>query len=228
MSRILVVEDEPGIALALEDDLMLEGYQVEVVGDGETAARAARGRPFDLILLDVMLPKKDGFEVCRELRRAGVRTPILMLTAKTQEAEKVMGLDLGADDYLTKPYGRHELRARVRALAATARRQTPRRSTGSATSKWISAGRRCGARGESRGPDAAGVQADGGLRPPPRARALPRSSCSTRPGARRWPSPSASWTTRSSTCGGRSSPIPRTRATSPACEGWDTGLMAER
>ena len=116
MSRILVAEDEPAIALALEDDLTLEGHQVEVVGDGETAVRAARGGTFDLILLDVMLPKRDGFEVCRELRRAGVRTSILMLTAKTQEAEKVMGLDLGADDYLTKPYGRHELRARVRAL----------------------------------------------------------------------------------------------------------------
>ena len=122
MPRILVVEDEPAIALALEDDLTLEGHQVEVVADGETAVRAARGQTFDLILLDVMLPKKDGFEVCRELRRAGVRTPILMLTAKTQEAEKVMGLDLGADDYLTKPYGRHELRARVRALL---RRATP-------------------------------------------------------------------------------------------------------
>ena len=116
MSTILVVEDEPGIALALEDDLELEGYDVEVIGDGETAARAAREKTFDLILLDVMLPGKDGYQVCRELRRAGVRTPILMLTAKTQEAEKVMGLDLGADDYLTKPYGRHELRARVRAL----------------------------------------------------------------------------------------------------------------
>jgi two-component system alkaline phosphatase synthesis response regulator PhoP len=122
MPRILVVEDEPAIALALEDDLTLEGHQVEVVADGETAVRAARGQTFDLILLDVMLPKKDGFEVCRELRRAGVRTPILMLTARTQEAEKVMGLDLGADDYLTKPYGRHELRARVRALL---RRATP-------------------------------------------------------------------------------------------------------
>jgi DNA-binding response OmpR family regulator len=116
MSRILVVEDEPAIALALEDDLTLEGYEVDVAGDGDAATRAARERSYDLILLDVMLPKKDGFEVCREVRRAGVRTPILMLTAKTQEAEKVMGLDLGADDYLTKPYGRHELRARVRAL----------------------------------------------------------------------------------------------------------------
>jgi two-component system alkaline phosphatase synthesis response regulator PhoP len=116
VSLILVVEDEPGIALALEDDLKLEGYEVEVASDGETASSAARERTFDLILLDVMLPRKDGFQVCRELRRAGVRTPILMLTAKTQEAEKVMGLDLGADDYLTKPYGRHELRARIRAL----------------------------------------------------------------------------------------------------------------
>jgi DNA-binding response OmpR family regulator len=116
MTRILVVEDEPAIALALEDDLALEGYQVEVVADGDAASRAARERTYDLILLDVMLPKKDGFDVCREVRRAGVRTPILMLTAKTQEAEKVMGLDVGADDYLTKPYGRHELRARVRAL----------------------------------------------------------------------------------------------------------------
>jgi len=116
VSRILVVEDEPAIALALEDDLRLEGYDVEVVSDGDTASRAARERAYDLILLDVMLPRKDGFDVCREVRRAGVRTPILMLTAKAQEAEKVMGLDLGADDYLTKPYGRHELRARVRAL----------------------------------------------------------------------------------------------------------------
>ena len=116
MSRILIVEDEPAIALALEDDLTLEGHVVEVVTDGETASRRARTGTFDAILLDVMLPQKDGFDVCREIRRAGVRTPILILTAKTQEAEKVMGLDLGADDYLTKPYGRHELRARVRAL----------------------------------------------------------------------------------------------------------------
>jgi DNA-binding response OmpR family regulator len=116
MSLIMIVEDEPGIALALEYDLKLEGYDVESAGDGESAVCAAREGNFDLILLDIMLPKKDGFEVCRELRRAGVVTPILMLTAKTQEAEKVMGLDLGADDYLTKPYGRHELRARVRAL----------------------------------------------------------------------------------------------------------------
>lgn len=116
MIRILVVEDEPGIALGLEDDLKMEGYEVEVIGDGATAARRAQESVFDLILLDVMLPGKDGFEVCRELRRAGLRTPILMLTAKTQEAEKVMGFELGADDYVTKPFGTRELRARIKAL----------------------------------------------------------------------------------------------------------------
>jgi two-component system alkaline phosphatase synthesis response regulator PhoP len=116
MPRILVVEDEPGIALALEDDLTMEGYQVEVTGDGPTASKMAREREFDLILLDVMLPGRDGFEVCRELRRAGLRTPILMLTARAQEAEKVMGLELGADDYVTKPFGVRELRARIAAL----------------------------------------------------------------------------------------------------------------
>src|ERR1700683_5658013 len=101
MTKILMLEDEPGIALGLEDDLRLEGWDVELVGDGVVASRRAREQPFDLILLDVMLPGHDGFEVCRELRKAGLRTPILMLTAKTQEAKKVMGLELGADDYVT-------------------------------------------------------------------------------------------------------------------------------
>jgi DNA-binding response OmpR family regulator len=116
MTRILVVEDEPGIALGLEDDLKLEGYEVEVIADGTVASQRARVGQFDLILLDVMLPGKDGFDICRELRRAGMRVPILMLTAKTQEAEKVMGLELGADDYVTKPFGTRELRARIKAL----------------------------------------------------------------------------------------------------------------
>jgi len=116
MTRILVVEDEPGIALGLEDDLKMEGYDVEVARDGITASRRARETTFDLILLDLMLPGKDGLEVCRELRRAGLRTPILMLTAKAQEAEKVLGLEIGADDYVTKPFGARELRARIKAL----------------------------------------------------------------------------------------------------------------
>jgi len=115
MKRILIVEDEPSIALALEDDLSREGYAVDVVTDGETAYRRATGESFDLVLLDVMLPKKDGFDVCRDVRRAGVAIPIILLTAKTQEAEKVLGLELGADDYVTKPYSARELRARVKA-----------------------------------------------------------------------------------------------------------------
>jgi len=115
MARILVVEDEPALALGLEDDLKLEGYEVEVVHDGDTASRRAREQSYDLIILDVMLPHKDGFEVCRELRRAGLRTPVILLTAKTQESDKVLGLDLGADDYVTKPFSPRELRARVKA-----------------------------------------------------------------------------------------------------------------
>jgi two-component system alkaline phosphatase synthesis response regulator PhoP len=115
MKRILVVEDEPSIAMVLEDDLRREGYDTETASDGDTAVRRAISGGFDLILLDVMLPKKDGFEVCRELRRAGVETPIILLTARAQEAEKVLGLELGADDYVTKPYSARELRARVKA-----------------------------------------------------------------------------------------------------------------
>jgi DNA-binding response OmpR family regulator len=116
MKRILIVEDEPAIALGLEDDLKMEGYRVEVTADGTDACRRAREQAFDLVILDIMLPGKDGFDVCRELRRTGQTMPILMLTAKTQESEKVMGLELGADDYLTKPFGARELRARVKAL----------------------------------------------------------------------------------------------------------------
>jgi DNA-binding response OmpR family regulator len=115
MKRILVVEDESGIAFGLQLDLKNEGYDVEIESDGENALRRARKESFDLILLDVMLPGKDGFEVCRDLRRSGSKMPIIMLTAKTQEAEKVLGLEIGADDYVTKPFSPRELRARVKA-----------------------------------------------------------------------------------------------------------------
>ena len=125
MARILVVEDEPPLALGLEDDLKLEGYEVEVVSDGETASQRAREQSFDLIILDVMLPRKDGFEVCRELRRAGLRTPVILLTAKTQESDKVLGLELGADDYVTKPFSPRELRARVKAALRRAAGEMP-------------------------------------------------------------------------------------------------------
>ena len=125
MTRILIVEDDPNIALGLEYDLKLEGYSIEVVTDGETACRRAHETPYDLLVLDLMLPRKDGFAVCRELRRAGLKTPILILTAKTAEAEKVLGLELGADDYVTKPFSPLELRARVKALLRRAAPDTP-------------------------------------------------------------------------------------------------------
>jgi DNA-binding response OmpR family regulator len=123
VTRILIAEDEPGIALGLEDDLKLEGYEVEVARDGNDALRRAKEGEFDLLVLDIMLPGRDGFEICRDLRRSGSRMPVLMLTAKAREAEKVMGLEMGADDYVTKPFGTHELRARIKALLRRARHE---------------------------------------------------------------------------------------------------------
>ena len=114
--KILVIEDEPGIAFGLETDLQTEGYEVAVVDDGAKAVARALGESFDLILLDVMLPNKDGFDICRQLRHQGLKIPIILLTAKTHEAEKILGLDVGADDYVTKPFSPRELRARIRAL----------------------------------------------------------------------------------------------------------------
>jgi two-component system alkaline phosphatase synthesis response regulator PhoP len=116
MTRILIAEDEAIIAGALQDDLSLEGYDVTVVGDGTAASKRAIQDPFDLVVLDVMLPGRDGFEICRDIRKAGLRMPILMLTARAQETEKVFAFELGADDYVTKPFGTKELRARIKAL----------------------------------------------------------------------------------------------------------------
>lgn len=125
MARILIVEDEPSIALALEDDLRREGYAVDLAMDGEEACRRGVEGRYDLILLDVMLPKRDGFEVCRHLRLEGVKAPIIMLTARGQESEKVIGLETGADDYVTKPYGPRELRARIKAHLRRAGEEEP-------------------------------------------------------------------------------------------------------
>jgi len=115
MTRILLVEDEPSIAAGVRDDLQVEGYTVDLAVDGDSAAVRGLQGQYDLILLDLMLPKKDGFTVCRELRAANVRTPIIMLTARGQEADKVLGLEFGADDYITKPFSRRELQSRVKA-----------------------------------------------------------------------------------------------------------------
>lgn len=114
--RVLLVEDEPGLLLTLSDRLAAEGYMVETASDGQTAIERGSGEPFDIIVLDVMLPGKDGFEVARVLRQQGVATPILMLTARTQVVDRVVGLKLGADDYLTKPFDTMELLARLEAL----------------------------------------------------------------------------------------------------------------
>jgi two-component system alkaline phosphatase synthesis response regulator PhoP len=114
--RILLVEDEPSLVLTVSDRLLSEGYQVETAGDGNTALSRALAEPFDLVILDVMLPGRDGFEVCRELRSRGGQVPVLMLTARSQVIDRVVGLKLGADDYLTKPFEMIELLARVEAL----------------------------------------------------------------------------------------------------------------
>jgi two-component system alkaline phosphatase synthesis response regulator PhoP len=115
LPKLLIVEDEPAMALALRDNCEFEGYQVEVAGDGEQAIRTVLESPPDLILLDVMLPRLSGLDVCRRLRRQGVAVPIIMLTARGGELDKVAALDLGADDYVTKPFGIAELMARIRA-----------------------------------------------------------------------------------------------------------------
>jgi len=129
--RILLIEDEPGLQLTLSDRLRSEGYEVETAGNGEEGFTRATEESFDLILLDIMLPDKSGFDVCRDLRQAGREMPILMLTARAQVADKVVGLKLGADDYLTKPFENLELLARIEALL--------RRSAASATGHSVDA-----------------------------------------------------------------------------------------
>jgi two-component system alkaline phosphatase synthesis response regulator PhoP len=124
MPRILIVDDEPEIVRGLEDNLRFEGYLTSTATDGETAlALAAREAP-DLIILDLMMPRMSGWDVCRELRRRGIDVPVIMLTARGEEVDRVLGLELGADDYVTKPFSLRELLARVRAVL---RRPGPRR-----------------------------------------------------------------------------------------------------
>jgi two-component system alkaline phosphatase synthesis response regulator PhoP len=114
-SRILLVEDEPGVRLTVEDRLKSEGYAVECAVDGDEGSKRATNEPFDLVILDVMLPKRSGFDVCRDIRQRGLDTPVLMLTARTQVTDRVVGLKLGADDYLMKPFAMAELLARIEA-----------------------------------------------------------------------------------------------------------------
>jgi DNA-binding response OmpR family regulator len=116
MTKVLVVEDDPAILRGLADNLRFEGYEVFTAQDGESGARLQRVQKPDLIVLDLMMPRLGGFELCRRLRGEGIQTPILMLTAKSEEGDRVAGLDLGADDYVTKPFSVKELMARIRAL----------------------------------------------------------------------------------------------------------------
>ena len=113
--RILLVEDEPGLVLTLRDRLTREGYAVDISADGESGLQRAAGEAFDLVLLDVMLPRLGGFDVLKELRKRGIDTPVIMLTARGQVVDKVVGLKLGADDYVTKPFEMVELLARIEA-----------------------------------------------------------------------------------------------------------------
>src|SRR5499427_5835182 len=114
--RVLLIEDEVGLVVDLTARLQSEGYQVETAVDGQTGLARALGEPFDLIILDVMLPQKNGFDICRDMRGQGIKTPLLMLTARGQVIDRVLGLKLGADDYLVKPFEQIELVARMEAL----------------------------------------------------------------------------------------------------------------
>jgi len=116
MSKILIVEDEPNMRLGLKDNLEFEGYQVDFAEDGETGLKNILEGDYNLVLLDVMLPKMSGFDVCKNVRKKGNNTPIILLTAKGEEIDKVLGLELGADDYVTKPFSLRELLARIKAV----------------------------------------------------------------------------------------------------------------
>ncbi len=116
MQRILIVEDEPNMLKGLKDNLEFEGYEVEGADNGEDGLKNILEKTFDLIILDVMMPKMSGFDVCKKAREKGIRTPIILLTAKGEEVDKVLGLELGADDYVTKPFSLRELLARVKAI----------------------------------------------------------------------------------------------------------------
>jgi two-component system, OmpR family, alkaline phosphatase synthesis response regulator PhoP len=129
-ARILLVEDEPGLVLTLSDRLISEGYTVEDCNDGDSGLERASTGAYDLVILDVMLPKRSGFDVCRKLRQNGIEVPILMLTARGDVVDKVVGLQIGADDYVTKPFEMMELLARVEALL---RRAPLRRAAGKGT-----------------------------------------------------------------------------------------------
>ena len=126
MAKVLIIEDEPNMVLGLKDSCEYEGYEVAVARDGKEGLQKGSTEKFDIILLDVMLPLMSGLDVCRTLRSRGIETPILMLTARSQEIDKVVGLEVGADDYVTKPFSIKELLARIRAHLRRAAKEVVR------------------------------------------------------------------------------------------------------
>lgn len=116
MPKILVVDDEQNMRTGLKDNLEFEGYDVDTANDGEQGVKKIFENNYNLIILDVMMPKKSGFDVCKEVRKSGITTPVILLTAKGEEIDKVVGLEIGADDYVTKPFSLRELLARVKAI----------------------------------------------------------------------------------------------------------------
>jgi DNA-binding response OmpR family regulator len=124
MQKILIVEDEPNMRLGLKDNLEFEGFEVETADDGEAGLKKILDNNFNLIILDVMMPKLSGFDVCKTARKKGITTPIILLTAKGEEIDKVLGLELGADDYVTKPFSLRELLARIKAILRRQENQT--------------------------------------------------------------------------------------------------------
>lgn len=133
MSKVLIVEDEPSMRMGLTDNLEFEGYHVEHAEDGKIGLQKIVDGDFDLILLDVMLPNMSGFDVCKTARNKGVKTPIILLTAKGEEIDKVLGLELGADDYITKPFSLRELLARIKAVLRRSEGTDAKSSSGKVT-----------------------------------------------------------------------------------------------
>lgn len=124
MSRILVVDDEPNMVTGLKDNLEFEGYEVDTASDGAQAYEMIKNNTFDLVILDVMMPKMNGFDVCKQLRKEEIEIPIILLTAKGEEIDKVIGLELGADDYIQKPFSIRELLARIKAVLRRSSKST--------------------------------------------------------------------------------------------------------
>lgn len=129
MIRILIVDDEPSMREGLSDNLIFEGYKTELAANGIQALEKLNNQSFDLVVLDVMMPEMSGFDVCKQIRQDGNRVPVILLTAKGEEIDKVLGLELGADDYITKPFSLRELIARIKAILRRSENSTIENST---------------------------------------------------------------------------------------------------